>query len=172
MSFNYVKDWFELLSYAATIIGIPLAIYVYIKGRNEDKKLKKQEALFSSHGLYVDYLKICLANPDLNIYDTIYNKPGYSLIQKKEFIAFEILFAYLESAYHFYKDQPADFKRKTWDGWVSYIKGYINQENFITAWTLTGDEWEADFSEFMNNLIKEEKQRQSQAKDMNAQNGV
>lgn len=119
----------------------------------------EKEALFTSHSLYVDYLKICLENPDLEIYDLTYNKSNYSVKNKKEFIAFEILFAYLESAFHYYKDQSDDIKVKRWNGWVAYIKGYADQENFIKAWKLSGEQWDKDFCQFMNGLIKENQQQ-------------
>ncbi len=168
MTFTNVKDWFELFSYAATIIGIPLAIVVYMNGRKEDKRLKKEEALFTSHGLYVDYLKLCLENPELEIYDITYKKPEFSTITKKEFIAFEILFAYLESAFHYYREQSDEFKQKRWSGWVTYIKGYIRQENFLKAWELTGNEWETDFSQFLNSLIVEHKKQETLKDSTNA----
>ncbi len=156
MTFEDSKNWFELISYIATIIGIPLAIFLYFKDKRMDRRLKEKEALFVSHSLYVDYLKICFSNPELELYDITYHNKDYSEKEKKELIAFEILFAYLESAYHYYKDQTNIIKLKRWEGWVSYIKGYVKQENFIKAWELTGDEWDKDFMNFMNNIINEE----------------
>lgn len=160
MTFEDVKNWFELLSYIATVVGIPLAIIVYLLDKREDRKLKEKETLFTSHSLYVDYLKICLENPELEIYDITYNNENYSEKSKKEIIAFEILFAYLESAFHYYKDQSNDIKGKRWNGWVAYIKGYVRQENFINAWNLSGEEWDRDFSQFINGLINEHKEEQ------------
>ena len=157
MTLEYVKYWFELLSYAATIVGIPLAIIVYRRDNREERKLKEKQALITSHSLYVDYLKLCFENPELEIYDITYKKSGYDAKNKKELIAFEILFAYLESAFYYYKDQSDIIKRKRWDGWVKYIQGFIAQENFLIAWQLTGSEWDKDFTEFMNRLIEEAK---------------
>jgi hypothetical protein len=158
MELETIKNWAELFSYIATIVGIPLAIIVYLKGKKQERKLKEKEALFASHSLYVDYLKICLENPELEIYDIAYKNLKYTSQNKKELIAFEILFAYLESAYHYYKDQSEDIKLKRWEGWVKYIRGYTIQKNFIEAWNLTGNEWDQEFMKFMNKIIEEQKQ--------------
>lgn len=157
MKFEDLKNLLESLSYAASIIGIPVAIALYFKDKSNERKTREKESLFTSHSLYVDYLKICLENPDLEIYDLTYKNPEYTKIIKKEFIAFEILFAYLESAFFYYKDQTEIMKIKRWSGWVDFIKGYIKQENFISAWRHTEDQWDKDFSHFMNVLIVEQK---------------
>ena len=83
MEFGNIKEWFELLSYAATIIGIPLAIYIFYKDKIKERKLKEKEALFTSHSLYVDYLKICLENPGLKIYNTSFSESHLTPEEKK-----------------------------------------------------------------------------------------
>ncbi|MDQ3020542.1 MAG: hypothetical protein M3R36_08230 [Bacteroidota bacterium] len=159
MDISIIKEWFELLSYAATIIGIPLAIYVYYSDKNKERKIREKDALFTSHSLYVDYLKICLENPELNVYNTSFNDPEYSQKEKKELIIFEILFTYLESAYLFYKDQTDDIKNKRWAGWINYIKDFAHQDNFRKAWEVTEGQWDEDFMRFMNTIMSEKSWR-------------
>lgn len=154
MDFSTVKEWFELLSYAATIIGIPLAILIYYNDKIKERKLREKEALFTSHSLYVDYLKICLENPELNIYNSLYSENKLSSEEKKELIIFEILFTYLESTFLYYEDQSDKVKRKRWDGWLNYIKDFSEQENFRKAWELTNGQWDEDFMKMMNSIIK------------------
>lgn len=154
MEFSIVKEWFELLSYAATIIGIPLAILIYYNDKIKERKLREKEALFTSHSLYVDYLKICLENPELNIYNSLYSENKLSSEEKKELIIFEILFTYLESTFLYYEDQSDKVKRKRWDGWLNYIKDFSEQENFRKAWELTNGQWDEDFMKMMNSIIK------------------
>ena len=154
MEFGKIKEWFELLSYAATIIGIPLAIFIYYKDKVKERKLKEKEALFTGHSLYADYLKLCLDNPDLDVYNASFNKVDFPLNKKKEIIIFEILFTYLESTFLYYKDQSDDIKNKRWEGWVNYIKDFAEEENFRTAWEMTSGQWDKDFMMLMNSLIK------------------
>lgn len=149
-----LKDWFELLSYAATILGIPLAIYVFYKDKQQEKKIKEKEVLFTSHSLYVDYLKLCLENPDLDVYNNHSFEENLTGKRKKEIIIFEILFTYLESAYLYYADLSDEIKRKRWDGWVRYIEEFFRQESFRNAWQITEGQWDADFLKFMNSIMK------------------
>ncbi len=154
MEFGIIKEWFELLSYAATIIGIPLAIYIFYKDKIKARKLKEKEALFTSHSLYVDYLKICLENPEMNIYNTSFSGNHLTPEEKKEIIIFEILFTYLESTFLYYVDQSDKVKLKRWTGWVNYIKDFSKQENFRKAWELTSGQWDEDFMKLMNDIIR------------------
>lgn len=154
MEINNIKDWLELLSYAATIIGIPLAIYVYYNDKVKERKLKEKEALFTSHTLYADYLKICLENPDLDVYNSALKKTELSLSDKKEIIIFEILFTYLESTYLYYKDQSTEIRKKRWGGWVKFIEEFAVEDNFRRSWELTGGQWDEDFMKLMNDIIK------------------
>jgi len=78
MEFNNTKEWLELPSYAATIIVIPLAIYIYYKDKVQERKIKEKEVLFISHSLYVDYLKICFDNPELEVYNLSFHNPDFS----------------------------------------------------------------------------------------------
>ena len=153
MDFNSIKEWFELLSYGATVIGIPLAIYIYYQDKVRERKIKEKEVLFTSHSLYVDYLKMCFDNPDLEVYNSYFNNPDFSEKERKEIIVFEILFTYLESAYLYYEDLSDEVKRKRWEGWVNYVKDFSTQENFRKAWKLTEGQWDEDFMKFMNKLV-------------------
>jgi hypothetical protein len=154
MEFSEIKEWFELFSYIAAVIGIPLAILIYYKDKIKERKLKEKEALFTSHSLYVDYLKICLENPGLKIYNASYSESDFTLEEKKEIIIYEILFTYLESTFLYYEDQSNKIKRKRWDGWLNYIRDFAGHDNFRKAWELTSGQWDEDFMRLMNSIIK------------------
>ncbi|MEP7145721.1 MAG: hypothetical protein ABI792_01795 [bacterium] len=158
MEIGKIKDLFELLSYAATIIGIPLAIFVYYKDKIKERRIMEKETLFTSHSLYVDYLKLCLSNPELRVYNISGNDTLYSEKEKKQLIIFEILFAYLESTFIYYKDQSDEIRRKRWAGWIKYIEEFARQENFRKAWEMTNGQWDEDFMGLVNGIMKTEKQ--------------
>lgn len=156
MEFIEIKEWFELFSYIATVVGIPLAILIYYNDKIKELKLKEKEALFTSHSLYVDYLKICLENPNLKIYNASYSENEFTPEEKKEIIIYEILFTYLESTFLYYEDQSDKIRRKRWDGWLNYIRDFAGQENFRKAWELTNGQWDTDFMRLMNSIIKKD----------------
>jgi len=156
MDFNIIKDWLELLSYAATVVGIPLAIYIYYNDTVKERKIKEKEILFLNYNLYVDYLKLCLENPELEIYISGGIKHEFSDKERRELIIFEIFFTYLECAYLYYADMSDEIRRKRWDGWVNYVKEFSQYKNFRKAWELTNGQWDEDFMKFMNVLMKQE----------------
>ncbi|MEO8665283.1 MAG: hypothetical protein ABI462_07290 [Ignavibacteria bacterium] len=153
-----IKEWFELLSYAATIIGIPLAIFVYYKDKIKERKIMEKEVLFTSYSLYVDYLKLCLDNPGLNVYNISGNDLKFTEKEKKELIIFEILFTYLESTFLYYREQSDEITRNRWIGWIRYIEDFAAQENFRKAWEIAGGQWDQDFMKLMNGIINKTSQ--------------
>ncbi|MDZ4711103.1 MAG: hypothetical protein SGI89_02115 [bacterium] len=154
MDLSALKELFELLSYIATVIGIPFAIYVFYTDKVRQRKIKEKEVLFTSHSLYVDYLKMCLENPELEVSNNDYGKLKLSEKERKELIIFEILFTYLESTYLYYEDQSPEIRSKRWKGWINYISEFSHQENFRRAWDLTEGQWDEDFMKFMDSIIK------------------
>jgi len=118
------------------------------------RKIKEKEVLFTSHSLYVDYLKMCLENPELEVSNNDYGKLKLSEKERKELIIFEILFTYLESTYLYYEDQSPEIRSKRWKGWINYISEFSHQENFRRAWDLTEGQWDEDFMKFMDSIIK------------------
>jgi hypothetical protein len=147
-----VKDWFELGSYIATLLGIPIAILLLWNERRKDRIARQEQVYLSPNAQYIDYLKLCFDNPDLDIYDLVTPTKRTPENTKKEWIAFNILISIMEQAYLLYRNHP-DPSNKQWQGWRDYIRWWLTRPNFGAAWSAgISDQFDADFVAFVNSL--------------------
>lgn len=162
-----IKTVLELISTVITILGVPGAIYIFIREARKDRREKEKEreenekereskeylVYNSLDDKYVDFLKLCLEHSDLNI---SHFDPDVRLTAKQEYRQikiFEILVSLFERAYLLYKNQSSQIKREQWSGWSGYIETWVKNKNFQNAWEVLGSQWDEQFSEYMNDLV-------------------
>src|SRR5215210_3723635 len=144
----------EFLSYAATIVGIPLALGLFYLDRRRERWERRQRIYEAPNALYAEYLRLCMNHPELDIFDvpapTVYTPES----KKKEWIAFTLLVSMMESAYLLYRDHPDRSRNSQWPGWVEYIQWWLSRPNFAEAWDMLSLQFDSDFVRFMNELPK------------------
>ena len=59
-----LENW-ELASYVITVIGLPLAIAVFLFEQRKERENEDEEAYQLLSDAYTDFLKLVLANTDL-----------------------------------------------------------------------------------------------------------
>lgn len=141
----------------AQLIGIPVGIIVYgVNKRREriDREYGTYDALDQK---YIDYLKLCLVNPDLDVADI--PKSGEVTLtaeqSHKQMIMFSILLAIMERAYIMYRDKSGSIRQEQWSGWDAYIRDWLKRENFAAAVPLLAAEFDAGFCEYLGQLPKQ-----------------
>jgi hypothetical protein len=146
-----VRDWLEAASYVATVLGIPIAIMVFWFETRRDRKLREEQIYLSPNQLYIEYLKLCLEYPQLDIYDLATPAEQTPENTKRERIAFNILISILEQAYLLYRNHPRR-DNKQWQGWVDYTRWWMARPNFKRAWEELSIHFDSDFIAFVNRL--------------------
>ena len=151
ITLDMVKDLLEASSYVTVIVSLPLALHQY-------KKITKKEQLDREYGTYnaldekyMEFLQLCHDNPRLDIFD-IPDETRRELDseeEKKELIAFTMLFSIFERAYLMYHDQSGDVRKRQWSGWNEYIHAYCRRENFRAAWKVSGETFDLGYQNFM-----------------------
>ena len=150
------------ISNLALILALLIAYYEYRNAKSATKAERKEasqnhqtEVYHTLDEKYVDYLRLCFDNPDLDIWDLDEDKPrNMSPDQRKqELIAFEMLICIFERAFITYYDQPIEFKQRQWAGWDAYIKSFAKRENFSNAWANLGFSFDDKFQKYMNDTI-------------------
>jgi hypothetical protein len=146
----------EIFSYIATILGIPIAIILFI---NEKRKERRDREYGTYHALdekYHDYLKLCMENPELDLYDRPIEKKVQLTAEQKirQYAMFEILVSLLERAFLMYHDQASSIKKAQWEGWNLYMQDYARSSTFGELWKLRGTEFDEDFTNHMNKIFE------------------
>lgn len=144
-----IKDPFELLSFLVVIIGLPIAVYQYLRS-------KRYETYHALDEKYLDFLKLCLDNPQLDIFDVRDKNTGDEKVQerKREQIAFTMLFSIFERAHVMYRRKWKWFGNKQWAGWQTYIDDFCVRENFRAAWKISGDTFDPAFQTYMKGRME------------------
>ena len=130
------KDITEIGANIATILGVPIAIFLFIRERNKEQSTRALEAYDRLDERFVDYVKLCLDAPDLDTFEVSLSGQGdlssEEIKKRKEIMMFTILIAIFERAYVTYMKE--DSKHKPISDWQVYIRYWCAKEHFQKAW--------------------------------------
>jgi hypothetical protein len=152
-----VESW-ELASYIVTVIGLPLAIVVFLYEQRKERENEDEEAYQLLSDAYTDFLKLVLANPDLQL-RTRTHIPNLSADQRERMmVLYEILIALFERAYLLaYEEDMPDRKRRRWLSWEDYMREWCGREDFRNALPVLLHGEDQAFSYYISRLAEEER---------------
>lgn len=125
------KDLWELLSYMVTVIGLPLAMFVFIFEQRKERDNEEENVYQLLSDNYQDFLKTALDNSDLRLFATD-ETPELSDEQKERMqIIFSMLISLFERAYLLlYEDTMSDKQRRRWSSWEDYMLEWLSRTDF------------------------------------------
>lgn len=131
-------DWFqwtEALSYVVTIVGLPLAIIVFIYEQRRERQNEEEELYQRLSDEYTNFLKLVLANPDLQLLRKGRPDQPLSDEQKERKLAiFNILVSLFERAYILVYEEKMDHQtRRLWLSWQDYMREWCRRKDFRAA---------------------------------------
>lgn len=125
-----LETW-EMLSYIVTVIGLPLAIVVFIYEQRKERENEDEHtyALLSDH--YQEFLKVALNNPDLALFSAE-KTPQLSAEQRERMIIiFSMLVSLFERAYLLlYQDDMDPMQYRRWRSWEDYMREWCQRGDF------------------------------------------
>jgi len=125
-----IEIW-ELGSYIVTVIGLPLAILVFLYEQRKERENEEEEVYQLLSDNYQDFLKVALENPDLRLFSTS-GSPTLNEEQKERLlIIFSMLTSLFERAYLLlYEEDMAPKQARRWNSWEDYIGEWCNKPHF------------------------------------------
>ncbi|MBC8116447.1 MAG: hypothetical protein H7062_18815 [Candidatus Saccharimonas sp.] len=170
-----LKDFLEPMSYLATIIGVPVAIWAFRSEKDRDRRdrsdeLEKQRAerqaereqkerqtYLEAHANYIDYLVLCLQYPELDAFDLSADDPEVKKagVDINKLTLFTILISLLESGFVLYRDHATNIRNLQWKGWHEYMVMWAERAAFREVWPLLGPQFDGEFVEHMQGLVAE-----------------
>jgi hypothetical protein len=152
-------DTFELLSFIVTVIGLPFAIFVYLREQREERENEEDEAYQRLSDSYNDFLSLVLANADLRLRTgTVPLELDDEQVERQRII-FEMLVSLFERAYILIYDDPMSPKqRRRWHSWDDYMREWCRREDFrrLLPELLRGED--PEFRAYIGRLAHEEAQ--------------
>lgn len=127
-------QWLEALSYLVTIVGLPLAIGVFIYDRRRDQQNDEEEIFLRLSDEYADFMRLVIDNADLHLLSPA-AKGALSEDQlERKHALFAILVSLFERAYVLvYEDDMSRQQQRLWQSWADYMHEWCAREDFRTA---------------------------------------
>lgn len=147
-------EWSELLSYLVTIIGLPLAIYVFLMEQRKERQNEEEEIHQRLSDEYNDFLKLVIDNADLQLLskDGTQGEPTPEQRERKQAI-FGILVALFERAYILVYEEDMDKqRRRLWQSWEDYMRDWCKRRDFRQALPELLEGEDADFARHIYQL--------------------
>jgi hypothetical protein len=121
----------EMMSYVVTVVGLPLAIAVFLYEQRKERENEEEEVYQLLSDNYQDFLKVALANPDLRLF-SVEGAAALNGDQKeRQFIIFVMLVSLFERAYLLlYEDDMSPKQARRWHSWEDYMLEWCQRPDF------------------------------------------
>jgi hypothetical protein len=152
-----VQTW-ELGSYVVTVIGLPLAIVVFLLQQRKERANEENEVYQLLSNAYNDFLKVVVDNPDLRLRSN-FATPDLSGEQQERMLAiFDMLISLLERAYlTAYSDHMSPTQRRRWNSWEDFMREWLRRDDFYfrLPQLLKGED--PEFAAYLQGLAEDER---------------
>lgn len=151
-----MQTW-ELLSYIVTVIGLPLAIFVFLYEQWKERENEEEEVYQLLSDNYQDFLKVTLENPDLRLFSAD-ETPDLTDEQKERmFIIFTMLISLFERAYLLlHEENMSTKKRRRWRSWEDYMREWCQRADFRGQLPILLRGEDPEFVDYLQGLKLEE----------------
>jgi hypothetical protein len=125
-----LETW-ELLSYMVTVIGLPLAIIVFVYEKRKERNNEDEEVYQLLSDNYQDFLKIALTNPDLKLFSSVETPKLTDEQKERMLIIFSMLVSLFERAYLLmYDEKMSPEQLRRWNSWEDYMREWCIRADF------------------------------------------
>jgi hypothetical protein len=161
----FALETWELASYAVTVIGLPLAIGLFLYEQRKERANEEDEVYQLLSNAYNDFLKVVIDNADLHLRSNA-PTPDLGPEQRERMLAiFDMLISLLERAYltAWSPDMTPEQKRR-WNSWEDFMREWIRRDDFYVRLPelLRGED--PEFADYLRALAQEERGRAPNAR--------
>lgn len=125
-----IETW-ELLSYIVTVLGLPIAMAVFLFEKRKERAAEEEEVYETVASSYHDFLRLALENPDLKLLSKT-RTDALSAEQRERMQAiFGLLMAIFERAYLLLYDTDLSGKdARRWRSWEDFMQEWCERDDF------------------------------------------
>ncbi|MFA5006099.1 MAG: hypothetical protein WC509_01330 [Candidatus Izemoplasmatales bacterium] len=158
MTWDQVKFVTELITFMIVAISAVSSTVLFFKSKN---MMREKETFDYIDDKFLDYMKMCLERPRLDVFDIPDRQPVEltEAEKKQEKIAFASLLNIFERVYIFYVDDRKHCDEDQLVGWTRTIRTFFARENFRQTWKEDWYGWDAGFIFFMDRFYLEAEHR-------------
>lgn len=153
-------EWWEGASYVVTVIGLPLAIIVFLMEQRRERRNEDEEIFQYLSEEYAEFQKLVLEHADVRLtfdHDSAQDDLTEEQAARKR-ILYDILISLFERAYILVYDDTMDKRTaRLWASWEDYMRHWCRRHDFRIELDRLLDGEDPDFGHYMRNLAREEK---------------
>jgi hypothetical protein len=152
------RDLWELASFIVTTLGLPVAIVFFAWEQRKERNNEEEEAYQLLSNAYNEFLKVVLANPDLQLRS---NEPLVDPSPEQNermLVIFDMLVSLFERAYLVaYHPKMGETEARRWNSWDDYMREWCRREDFHNALPhlLRGED--PEFQDYIRRIAQEER---------------
>jgi hypothetical protein len=123
--------WWELMSYVVTVIGLPLAIVVFLAEQRKERQNEEDAVYESLSERYQQFLHVMLQYPELRLFSMTKTSALDAEQHERMIVIFGMLVSLFERAYLLlYEEGLRDAKLRRWRSWEDYMQEWCAREDF------------------------------------------
>ncbi|MBN1675673.1 MAG: hypothetical protein JXR37_31815 [Kiritimatiellae bacterium] len=124
-------EWLEALSYLVTVIGLPVAILIFVYEQRKERQNEEYEIYQRLSDEYGNFLKLVLENADLNLSRPYTTEKMTEEQTERKRVLFALLVALFERAFIMvYEEEMSRQRRRLWASWEDYMGEWCRREDF------------------------------------------
>jgi len=151
-------DSWEQASYVVTVIGLPLAIGLFLFEQRKQRANEEDEVYQLLSDAYNEFLKVVIDNADLRLRSNTAT-PDLSPEQRERMLAiFDMLISLLERAYlTAWSPEMTPAQARRWNSWEDFMREWVRRDDFYHRLPelLRGED--PQFAEYLRALARDER---------------
>ena len=151
-------EWLEALSYIVTIVGLPFAIWVFLKEQRKERANDDEELYLQLSDEYSKFLRLVLENADLRLMTQAEPTAPFNPEQiERRDILFELLISIFERAYILVYETEMDRQTaRLWQTWEDYMRYWCRRSDFRDRLPILLEGEDPDFQRHINGIAAKE----------------
>lgn len=152
-----MRDLLELASFIVTVFGLPFAIWVFVTQQRAERENEDEEAYLHLADAYNDFLKVVLANSDLQLRTSAALARPTPEQGERMLVIFDMLVSLFERAYLVaWKPAMKPTEQRRWNSWDDYMREWCRREDFRNALPLLLRGEDPEFQRYIQRVAAEE----------------
>ncbi|MEP7155953.1 MAG: hypothetical protein ABI905_09270 [Betaproteobacteria bacterium] len=152
------KETWELLSFVVTVFALPVAIVVFLFEQRRERNNEEEEEYQLLADAYTDFLKVVLANADLQLRSRTSTPRITAEQEERRLIIFDMLISLFERAYLVaYQPNMTGEKARRWNSWDDYMREWCRREDFLNHLPVLLRGEDPAFSAYIMRVAEEER---------------
>ncbi len=153
-----LRELLEVMSFLVAVVGLPFAIWVFVTQQREARENEDEEAYLHLADAYNDFLKVVLANADLQLRTTSALAAPTPEQNERMLVIFDMLVSLFERAYLVaHKADMNGAEQRRWNSWDDVMREWSRRDDFVNALPALLRGEDPEFQRYIERVVAEER---------------